>query len=260
MEEVDGCTASVSVKSAARMFGGQAVIRRIPTPNSRRRENKPPPKVPPKKEKFLETNVDDIFDQPMQSLSEINGISEAETYDNVDDIENIPSYEEFIYGNARDVESEPVESDKDLAKSPPLESSEMDYTILGTISPLNDIPPRGDKSLEEMSFVLGRPASPMSPPPIETGLKRCLSPPYEPPRPLSPTVQVVNPTKRIMGNRNRSLPPLPPSRRREAPQNQVGIMCEGCNNCLLELKRQALRLMYSENSQGEAVTVVSLSF
>ena len=255
MEDTVGYTESVSVKSAARMFGGQAVIRRIPTPNSRRRDIKPPPKAP-KKEKLLETNVDDIFDQPLNSLSEINGISETETYDNVDDIENIPPYEEFIYGergeDVKSLETEIEEDDKDLAKSPPLE---MDYTILGTITPLNDVSQKGDKLKEEMSFVLGRPASPMST--IETGLKRCLSPPYEPPRPLSPTVEVVNPVKRMMGKRNRSLPPLPPSRRREAPQNQLGIMCEGCNNCLVELKRQALRLMYPDNSQGDIVTVVS---
>ena len=259
MEDTSGYTESVSVKSAARMFGGQAVIRRIPTPNSRRRDLKPAPAVP-RKEKVLETNVDDIFDQPMNSLSEINGIGDTETYDNVDDIDNIPSYDEFIYGERGDdvkaLEEDVEGDDRNVAKSPPLDCSEMDYTILGTISPVNDLSQRGDKSKEEMSFVLGRPASPMSPP-VETGLKRCLSPPYEPPRPLSPTVEVVNPVKRMMGNKNRSLPPLPPSRRREVPQNPLGIMCEGCNNCLVELKRQALRLMYPDSTQGDKLTVVS---
>ena len=268
MEEASSYRSSTAVKSAAGMFGGQAVIRRIPTPNSRRQGMIPkPPQKPTKKEKFLETNVDDIFDEPMKSLSEINGISSTETYDNVDDIDNIPSYEEFLYGNNEDIKIDnesqrkdgieidlAVRSDEVMAKSPPLDSSEMDYTILGTISPLNDNSQKGDNSKEEMSFVIGRPASPMSPP-IDTGLKRCLSPPYEPPRPLSPVVQVVHPTKRMMSNnRNRALPPLPPSRRREVPP--LGIMCEGCNNCLLELKRQALRLMYQENPRGEAVTMV----
>ena len=269
MEEESSYQSSTAVKSAAGMFGGQAVIRRIPTPNSRRQGAIPKPGPKPEKDKFLETNVDDIFDEPMKSLSEINGIHEDETYDNVDDIDNIPSYEEFLYGNKKDIkidkevnQKEGIEadlalrSDEVLPKSP-LDNSEMDYTILGTISPLNDASQKGDNSKEEMSFVIGRPASPLCPPPIDTGLKRCLSPPYEPPRPLSPVVQVVHPTKRVMGNnRNRALPPLPPSRRREAPQAPLGIMCEGCNNCLLELKRQALRLMYQENPRGEAITMV----
>ena len=269
MEEASSYRSSTAVKSAAGMFGGQAVIRRLPTPNSRWQDMKPnPPPKPAKKGKFLETNVDDIFDEPLKSLSEINGISESEIYDNVDGTDSIPSYEEFIYGNTEDIKidhkcerkddfeaDQGLRSDDVLTKSPPLDCTAMDYTILGTISPLNDVPQKGDNSKEEMSFVIGRPASPMSPP-IETGLKRCFSPPYEPPRPLSPVVQVVHPTKRMMGNRSRGLPPLPPSRRREAPLNPLGIMCEGCNNCLLELKRQALRLMYQENPHGEAVTMV----
>lgn len=310
MEEENSFTESISVKSAANMFGGQAIIRRIPTPSSQRRDPKRiPPPVPERKtsksytkdsdlavlypaEKvtnirslsisnvlqvhkvsdLTETNVDDILDKPLESLSEINGI--RETYDNVNNDESIPSYDQFISGalgeNLMDEEGDiDSETAKDVrscvrniarvlpnaVKNAKHESASMDYTVLGTISPLNDRAQQNDSSKEEMSLVLGRPMSPVT---SDNGIKRCLSP-YDP-RPLSPSSESV-PTKRVAGNRGRQIPVLSPNTREQKLReitNHVSIMCEGCNNCLLDLKRQALRLIYPDSAHGEPLTMVSV--
>lgn len=309
MEDETSFTESISVKSAANMFGGQAIIRRIPTPSSRRRDMKrTPPPVPVRKSSkssamhsaisypvdnagiisnscgnnalaveevsdMAETNVDDILDKPLESLSEINGISE--TYDNIDNDENIPSYDHFIRGAIGDklMEDDVGISDevakdvrnrtRNIARVLPnsatcvkKEYASMDYTVLGTISLLKDGNGQTNNLKEEMSLVLGR--RPMSPVVNDSGLKRCLSPPYDP-RPLSPSSESV-PTKRVAGNRNRQIPLVTPNVREQKLReitNHVSIMCEGCNNCLLDLKRQALRLFYPDATHGEPIAMVS---
>jgi len=64
---------------------------------------------------------------------------------------------------------------------------------------------------------------------------------------------------RSQGSASRSLPSGQSHAVRGQGQrsNQLGIMCEGCNNCLLDFKRQALRLLHSENST-EPVALVGL--
>ncbi|WAR19317.1 hypothetical protein MAR_001155, partial [Mya arenaria] len=209
-----GFSESISVKSAANMFGGQAVIRRIPTPSSQRRIPKPappkptPPKVPakpflkkpnaglnatggdssldtgegnagnkerPKRDqldkvenkenmahnlkcgqngidedekdwdpfgsefqagnaginsngKNVSKNIgqeldgetdDDVLDKPLKSLSEINGISdECETYDNVEETDNIPSYEQFMSGAGNFIDVDEDDNDLDNVDIP----------------------------------------------------------------------------------------------------------------------------------------------
>ncbi|XP_053396929.1 kinesin-like protein KIF26B isoform X2 [Mercenaria mercenaria] len=309
MEDENSFTESISVKSAANMFGGQAIIRRIPTPSSKRRDTKRiPPPVPARNSSrtkvsdiadisdisypkqnvkntnisknnvlqvhkvtdLSETNVDDILDKPLESLSEINGISE--TYDNVDNDETIPSYDQFISGAIGEnlmeegggVHTE-VTTDvrscvrniarvlPNLAKTTKPEYASMDYTVLGTISPLNGRNGQNDNSKEEMSLVLGRPLSPVA---NDSGLKRCLSP-NDANRPLSPSSESL-PTKRVAGNRGRQIPVLSPNTREQKLKeitNHVSIMCEGCNNCLLDLKRQALRLIYPDSAHGEPIAM-----
>ena len=316
MEEESSFTESISVKSAANMFGGQAIIRRIPTPSSKRRDPKRiPPPVPAKKNgksmkkesdlgdlsdiyptqnvhtssinssnnvlpehkvsDLSDTNIDDILDKPLESLSEINGISE--TYDNVDNDETIPCYDQFI-SNAigenlmdegecanDDVTEKAKSCVQKIARVLPnsaqtikKEYTAMDYTVLGTISPLNDRNNKSDNSKEEMSLVLGRPMSPVA---SDSGLKRCLSP-CDTATPLSPTSDSL-PSKRVAGNRVRGIPVLSPNSREQKLReitNHVSIMCEGCNNCLLDLKRQALRLIYPDSTHGQPIAMVSLAY
>lgn len=330
MDDDSSFTESISVKSAAKMFGGQAVIRRIPTPSSKRRGPKPPPpKVPPrtssrkpstnmsgsgtcatgpqvdmtnmekdssggKENTCPSADVGDVLDKPLVSLSEINGISECESYDNVADNDSIPSYEQFIHGaslidNDNDVDvledievvdntakllSDPSSNlSKDLTSvgenSPKLlpdsagkvvkDYTSMDYTVLGTISPLNARVGQGDDDKEEMSFVLGHTNSPgvMA----ESGLKRCLSPQSEV-RPTSPCPNSGPSKRQAPALRGKKVAEVLPAVRAPKPSRaivkQVGIMCEGCNNCLLDLKRQALRLVYPENSAAGPVQLVSI--
>lgn len=310
MDADNSFTESISVKSAAKMFGGQAVIRRIPTPSSKRVGTRgPPPKVPPrttsrksytdssevnnasdlkggannkenismlmngvnKQSTCLTPTESDILDKPLLSLSEINGISECESYDNVGETENIPSYEQFINGaslidNDNDIDVlEDIEVVDNTAKLLPASGSKltkdytsMDYTVLGTISPLNARSGQGDGDKEEMSFVLGHTNS--APVVVESGLKRCLSPQGEL-RPTSPSPNIA-PSKRVApAGRSRQVAEVQPAVRATKPKvmKHVGIMCEGCNNCLLDLKRQALRLMYPENPAAGPVSLVSVS-
>ena len=321
MDEDNSFTESISVKSAAKMFGGQAVIRRIPTPSSKRRG--PPPKVPPRtssrkssegggsveagsastgcddKENkgvvmngssgldkvgicMSQTN-DDLFDKPLVSLSEINGISECESYDNVQEPNNIPSYEQFINGaslidNDNDVDVlEDIQVVDSTSKLLPGSSSgkksskdltAMDYTVVGTISPLHAKAGQGDRDKEEMSFVLGHsntsPMSPVSavvsPVVVESGLKRCLSPQGDT-RQKSPYPNSGSSKRAAPAVKTRQVAEVLPAVRSTKPKEvtkHVGIMCEGCNNCLLDLKRQALRLVYPENSAAGPTAVVSV--
>jgi len=396
---------SISVRSAANMFGGQAVIRRIPTPSSQRRnpttspslaKRPTPPKVPTKplvkpkpqfgarnpgagfndgvsndlgaiyvqnrdikenggithgcgeennnvedekmvkgfpfknisenkdldsglnQDKDMETDAD-VLDKPLESLSEINGISDDdETYDNVDDNENIPSYEQFISGTGNLVDDDSDEDDVDVENvqipdnieavencknvlpqsvKKLVEFASMDYTVLGTISPLNDISNNNNSQKEELSLVLGCHAkaetsdssgrdnvlvkglSPQSRrPPLPVTAKRKvmgvhgykLKPVADvPPTPrnqgqnhgqIYSFASVPGQQPRSQGSASRSLPSGQGHAVRGQGQrsNQLGIMCEGCNNCLLDFKRQALRLLHSENSTEPVALVGSL--
>lgn len=306
MEDEGSFSESISVKSAANMFGGQAIIRRLPTPGSKR---KIPPPVPARKSSIAsnrnmkdgrnmtedinhaddldgdlkefgilhekhkemnrgELNMDDVLDKPLESLSEINGISECETYDNIENEDNMPSYQQFFHGAIKntklmdDCESDLIKdihcADNLLPRSPPTEHTAMDFTVLGTISPLNERNNQNGNSKEELSLVLGRPMSPVS---SDVGLKRCLSPGVEP-KSTSSAHDSMPTTKRVAGTRNRHIPFASPNReskQREA-NNQVGIMCEGCNNCLLDLKRQALRLTYPDNKHGDPKQMVGFCY
>ena len=246
------------------MFGGQAIIRRIPTPCSKPQQEKSQTKVPSVTMVYKNGNfnddTEDVLDKPLNSLSEINGISELETYDNIDNNE-IPSYEQFLDEAIENTSNTVVDFKtesmpmKIISSKNEHDYSTMDYTILGTITSLKDGGTyKEDNSKEEMSFVLGRPMSPVV---AESSLKRCLSPPFDS---KGIVVSEVAPSKRVASLKSRPLPPLPPGakeRKLREITNQVGIMCEGCNNCLLELKRQALRQMYPG---GETVAVVCRFF
>ncbi|KAL4237279.1 hypothetical protein ACF0H5_001998 [Mactra antiquata] len=309
MDEESSFSESISVKSAANLFGGQAIIRRLPTPGSKR---KVPPPVPARKssmasnrgmkngnnsiesapknvdgpydvtkeigvlqergrESFTNDNIDDdeddVLDKPLASLSEINGISECETYDNIENEENMPSYQQFINGAMKntklfeDCESEVIKEIhnvpgeiENLIPNSTEEATGMDFTVLGTISPLNDKGNKNGNSKEEMSLVLGRPMSPVS---SDYRLKRCLSPSYEP-KSTTSAPDSTSTNKRVAGTRNRHIPVLSPKResKQKEANHQVGIMCEGCNNCLLDLKRQALRLTYPDNKSSQPKQMV----
>lgn len=293
MDDNNSFTESVSVKSAAKLFGGQAVIRRIPTPSSKKRG--PPPKVPPRTSSrksstgAVDMSVDDktsrnkdnkslvvnrsagdgtcmsptngdVLDKPLVSLSEINGISECESYDNVEDTDSIPSYEQFINGSSlidhdNDVDVlEDIEVVDNTAKLLPdsggklsKDYNSMDYTVLGTISPINAKAGQGDGDKEEMSFVLGHTNS--APVVAESGLKRCLSP-HGDLRSTSPYPNTGSSKRIVPAVRTRQVAEVLPAVRAPKPKEvakHVGIMCEGCNNCLLDLKRQALRIVCPEN-------------
>ena len=307
---------SISVKSAANMFGGQAIIRRIPTPrNSCTIPKQTPPKIPAKpiliKSHTLDATAQvqdsfdtdkamkcdnqfamdvtetgsesnkDVLDKPLESLSEINGVSddEFETYDNVNDNENIPSYEQFIAGanTLLDPDHENEDSELDNVKIPdtiqtlempkPVKNhvkdyAVMDYTVLGTISPLND--KSCDKN-QEMSFVLGRPPS-SSLPGSESRIKRCLSPQSDH-QPLLPSNSLMPSKKVTSGNHGNKIrpqadvSPMPRgqgmSQKEKEISNPPGIMCEGCNNCLVDFKRQVLRMVYPDNSANPVPMVSS---
>lgn len=152
--------------------------------------------------------------------------------------------------------------------------SEKDYPIRGTISPLSNTVAvkRSVGPVDEVSFVFGRPASPTSEQAARgngshqqhysnPGIVRCLSPSagrymsgsYSA-RPLSPSSDVL-PMRRVgtlTDRRVLSPPPILGVGAAAEPRihHQGGICCEHCNGCLVELKRQALRLMFPDNGEG----------
>ncbi|XP_052058492.1 uncharacterized protein LOC127698847 isoform X2 [Mytilus californianus] len=117
----------------------------------------------------------------------------------------------------------------------------MDYPIRGTISPLSD------QAINQKSFVFGRPSSPVN----HLDVQRCKSPPDQS-RPLSPLSESLSNRRAVFGK-----PPkyVPPSSRSAKPGAYVrtGGICDQCNNCLLDLKRQAVRLMNVEKSSANKV-------
>lgn len=100
--------------------------------------------------------------------------------------------------------------------------------------------------VNEVSIVYRRPSSPSG-----EATKR-------PPVPLSPHVHIVDgSSKRPMSPASEPLPSrqaaiglgarcLSPPSGAETEMSVVGVCCEHCNNCLIELKRQALRLMFPD--------------
>lgn len=151
----------------------------------------------------------------------------------------------------------------------------MDYPIRGTIHPLTNkvAVKRSVGPVDEVSFVFGRPASPTSdsamnysPPKAYSnpGIARCMSPSpmrymsgqYQS-RPMSPSSDVLPnrrnmPTGDFPDRRVLSPPPLLGLGAAAEPRihNQGGICCEHCNGCLVEFKRQALRLMFPDSGCG----------
>ena len=111
MEDAESYAESVSVKSAANMYGGQAIIRRIPTPSSQRRQARNPVPSDSNKsrqhhtsntaentaEEMLDTGEDDDDDVLVSPLK-INRMEDVEKYDNVADDDQVPTYEQFISG------------------------------------------------------------------------------------------------------------------------------------------------------------------
>ncbi|CAG5125156.1 unnamed protein product, partial [Candidula unifasciata] len=151
----------------------------------------------------------------------------------------------------------------------------MDYPIRGTMHPLTNkvAVKRSVGPVDEVSFVFGRPASPSNEPAMNCstpktytnpGIMRCMSPssiryisgPYSS-RPMSPSSDVL-PARRVLpgadypDRRVLSPPPLLGLGAAAEPRihHQGGICCEHCNGCLVELKRQALRLMFPDNGSG----------
>lgn len=117
----------------------------------------------------------------------------------------------------------------------------MDYPIRGTISPLSD------QAINQQSFVFGRPSFSSN----DLGVQQCKSPPDQ--RPLSP----LSETTSRRPNAVQGKPPkyVPPSGRSAKPgaYSRTGGICDQCNHCLLDLKRQAVRLMNVEKSSPNKV-------
>ncbi|XP_035824100.1 uncharacterized protein LOC101851541 [Aplysia californica] len=174
----------------------------------------------------------------------------------------------------------PCRSSQVSKDAPAHVSSGVDYPIRGTMSPLTNkvAVKRSIGPVDEVSFVFGRPASPMmsgeqvmrcsSPQMKNLGLARCMSPStgryvsgYSS-RPMSPSSDVL-PVRRALssgGQPDRRVMSPPPvlgvGTAAEARIHQHGgICCEHCNSCLVELKRQALRLMFPENGSGLAQSI-----
>ena len=168
--------------------------------------------------------------------------------------------------------------------------SAQDYPIRGTMSPLTcrvggrrgeggdpggGGGPGGDGGGgggggEALSFVFGRPASSDA---AVSG--RCVSPPASLPppakRPLSPASRDALPLRRsasgggVVVEREVLSPPPASSLSSsswwgEGRMLQGGVCCEQCNGCLIELKRQALRLMFPDNGNGACLAQVSPTF
>ncbi|XP_025104476.1 kinesin-like protein KIF26A isoform X2 [Pomacea canaliculata] len=161
------------------------------------------------------------------------------------------------------------------ATSLPSPMSLQDYPIRGTISPLSSqvgVPARrqgggggrdGDGP-EEISFVFGRPDTPDA-----AVVGRCMSPPLScggggSKRPLSPGSRDLLPIRRtlsasastslVVEREVMSPPPVSSSSSLwswgEGQMLQGGVCCEHCNACLIDFKRQALRLMFPDTGNG----------
>ena len=117
----------------------------------------------------------------------------------------------------------------------------MDYPIRGTISPLSD------QEINQKSFVFGRPSSPVN----HSDIQRCKSPPDQS-RPLSPLSESLSNRRPVYGKPPKYVPPSSRSAKSGAYARTGGI-CDQCNNCLLDLKRQAVRLMNVEKPSANKV-------
>lgn len=128
-------------------------------------------------------------------------------------------------------------------------SSTMDYPIRGTMSPLTNqiVVKRSIGPVDEVSFVFGRPASPRS----ERAATRCLSPISD--KRSFATSSDILPLKNSHSHGERY---PQPSVGVGGGGNMGGILCENCNSCLIDLKRQALRLVFPDNeAKGPALKV-----
>ncbi|KAK6182778.1 hypothetical protein SNE40_010388 [Patella caerulea] len=117
-------------------------------------------------------------------------------------------------------------------------AEDEDYPIRGTISPLTNqrIQRSLDQTGNELSFVFGRPSSPCVDQTIDG---RCLSPINEQ-RPLSPSSEMFAMKQDVCN--------MASDKGIEGRVVQGGVCCEHCNNCLIDLKRQALRIMFPDNT------------
>ena len=157
--------------------------------------------------------------------------------------------------------------------------AEPDYRILGTISPLSSCSKLAVKRsvgpVDEVSFVFGRPSSPSAAAGQNSALEytvsgsgysrnRCLSPSgitlgsrgfsRRSGRPRSPSSDVLPQRRGFESYKDtrRVLSPPPAlglgsaAEARMVYQQGGAACCESCNGCLVELKRQALRLMFPD--------------
>ena len=162
--------------------------------------------------------------------------------------------------------------------------SAQDYPIRGTMSPLTcqvggrrggeggGGPDSEEGGGEALSFVFGRPATSDA-----ASVGRCVSPPASLPsskRPLSPASRDCIPIRRsasggggMVVEREVLSPPPASSLSLSSSSSsssswgesrilQGGVCCEQCNGCLIELKRQALRLMFPDNGNGACLAQV----
>ena len=162
--------------------------------------------------------------------------------------------------------------------------SAQDYPIRGTMSPLTcqvgghrgggeggggGGPDCDEGGGEALSFVFGRPATSAA-----AAVGRCVSPPASLPsskRPLSPSSRDSIPIRRSASGggavvEREVLSPPPASSLSSSSSSwgegrilQGGVCCEQCNGCLIELKRQALRLMFPDNGNGACLAQVRTS-
>ncbi|KAL3873291.1 hypothetical protein ACJMK2_036427, partial [Sinanodonta woodiana] len=215
---------SGSIKSAAHMFGGQAVIRRIPTPNRKRRNINTPQQV-----RVVEPDVDD-FVNDFKPLDTKDGGILSNNDEEQSDVKCCPDTFDSI-----DVSTSSGSSMKSFDLN-----SDVVYPICGTISPLiNQGYSNDNMEVGNVPFVFGRPSTPTN----GYGLKQCMSPPAFEERLMLPVTSIV-PPKKYSRNKQRQVALSPGSGDK---LRQGGICCERCNNCLIDLKRQALQLMHPEN-------------
>ena len=153
-----------------------------------------------------------------------------------------------------------------------------DYPIRGTMSPLTcqvgggrgeggggeaGSGGRHGEGGDALSFVFGRPATSDA-----AVMGRCASPPASLPsgkRPLSPSTRDVLPIRRSASGGGSTVverevlsttPPASSLGWGEGGVVQGGVCCEQCNGCLIDLKRQALRLMFPDTGNGACLAQV----
>lgn len=190
-----------------------------------------------------------------------------------------------IYGDGASARNDPKYCQQQgsapsmAAVSPSSSAIEQDYPIRGTISPLTahvggavrqrdggrgDHDEDEDEEMEELSFVFGRPATSEA-----AFYDRCVSPPLtcdsdKPPFSREPLPirrsASANASTSVVVEREVMSPPPSASMWTlgEGRMLQGGVCCEQCNACLIQFKRQALRLMFPDNGSGACLAQVRI--